>query len=232
MERVIFSWSSGKDSALALYELRKNKDIQVTALLTTLTEGYDRVSMHGVRRILLQEQAAALGLPLVEIVISQQASNEEYEAKMHAALTAAQAQGVTAVAFGDIFLEDLRQYRQDNLARIGMQAIFPLWKRDTTELIQQMLQAGFKAIVTCVDTRVLGQEFAGREINPEFVAALPPAVDPCGENGEFHTFVFDGPIFHHRIALEPGEKVLRDNRFYFCDLVPDRKPGEKRILER
>jgi uncharacterized protein (TIGR00290 family) len=178
MERVIFSWSSGKDSALALYELRKNKDIQVTALLTTLTEGYDRVSMHGVRRVLLQEQAAALGLPLVEIVISQQASNEEYETKMHAALTAAQAQGVTAVAFGDIFLEDLRQYRQDNLARIGMQAIFPLWKRDTTDLVQQMLQAGFKAIVTCVDTRVLGQEFAGREINPEFVAALPPAVYP------------------------------------------------------
>ena len=220
MEKVIFSWSSGKDSALALYELRKDKQIEVTALLTTVTQDYERVSMHGVRRALLLQQAAALRLPLIEVLISKQATNEEYEQKMQETLTAARVSGVTAVVFGDIFLEDLRQYREENLARIGIQAIFPLWKRDTRALVLEFMQAGFKAITTCVDTHALGEEFAGREINAQFVADLPPQVDPCGENGEFHTFVYAGPIFNHPIGLELGEKVLRDNRFYYCDLVP------------
>jgi uncharacterized protein (TIGR00290 family) len=218
MEKVLFSWSSGKDSALALYELQKNKDYEVIALLTTVTAGYERISMHGVRRELLVQQAAALGYPLTEIVIPQKATNEQYEDQMRRALAGYQGQGVNCVAFGDIFLEDLRAYREKNLAQVGMQGIFPLWKRDTRELVHELGRTGFKAIITCVDTQALGKEYAGREINENFLEGLPENVDPCGENGEFHTFVYDGPNFSRRIAVEPGEKVLREDRFYYCDL--------------
>ncbi len=218
MEKVLFSWSSGKDSALALYELQKNKDVEVVALLTTITAGYDRISMHGVRRELLKQQAAAIGLPLTEIKIPQKATNEEYEEQMRLTLAAYQAQGVNCVAFGDIFLEDLRAYREKNLARIGMQGIFPLWKRDTRELVLELSHTGFKAIITCVDTQALAKEYAGREINEKFLEELPEKVDPCGENGEFHTFVYDGPNFKWEVAFETGEKVLREDRFYYCDL--------------
>ncbi|MGD0003143.1 MAG: diphthine--ammonia ligase [Anaerolineaceae bacterium] len=220
MQKVLFSWSTGKDSALALYEMQKRKDIEIVALITTVTDDYERVSMHGVRRVLLRQQADAIGLPLREIGISKNASNDEYENKMQQLLVAAQSEGVTLVVFGDIFLEDLRKYREEKLAQLGMQAIFPLWKRDSLALAGEMIRLGFKAIVTCVDTHVLGQEFSGREVDQHFLQDLPEKIDPCGENGEFHTFAYAGPIFHHSIAFEIGEKVLRDNRFYYCDLLP------------
>jgi uncharacterized protein (TIGR00290 family) len=220
MEKVLFSWSTGKDSALALYELQKRKDIEITALITTVTDEYDRVSMHGVRRELLRRQAASIGLPLREIGITKNASNEEYENKMRQLLVAAQAEGVTSVVFGDIFLEDLRKYREEKLAQIGMQAIFPLWKRDTQTLAGELIRLGFEAIVTCVDTQVLGQEFSGRVVDQRFLADLPEKIDLCGENGEFHTFAYAGPIFRKPISFEVGEKVLREDRFYYCDLLP------------
>ncbi len=220
MEKVLFSWSSGKDSALALYELQKSRDIEVVALLTTITEGYDRISMHGVRQELLKQQAEAIGLPLEEVKIPQKATNDEYEERMCKTLSAYQAKGVNSVAFGDIFLEDLRAYREKNLARIGMRGIFPIWKRETRGLVTELCRLGFKAIITCVDTQVLGKEFAGRQISEQFLEELPLHVDACGENGEFHTFVYDGPIFIRRIAFELGDKVLREDRFYFYDLKP------------
>jgi uncharacterized protein (TIGR00290 family) len=220
MEKVLFSWSTGKDSAMALYEMQKRSDVEVVALITTVTNEYDRVSMHGVRRELLHRQAAAIGLPLREIEITKNASNDEYEDKMRRLLVAAQAEGVTSVVFGDIFLEDLRKYREDNLSQLGMQAIFPLWKRDTQSLVGDLVRLGFKAIVTCVDTQVLGPQFSGREVDQQFLEDLPEKIDPCGENGEFHTFTYAGPIFHHPIAIAIGEKVLRNNRFYYCDIEP------------
>ena len=218
MEKVLFSWSTGKDSALAYNELQKRNEFEVVALTTTVTDDYDRVSMHGVRRELLHQQAAALSLPLREIGISKNASNDEYENKMQQVLVSAQAEGVTSVVFGDIFLEDLRKYREEKLAQLGMRGIFPLWKRDTHELASEMINLGFKAIVTCVDTQVLGQEFSGRLIDTQFLHDLPEKIDPCGENGEFHTFAYAGPIFRQPIGFEVGEKVLRNDRFYYCDL--------------
>jgi len=221
MESVLVSWSGGKDSALALYEILKTKSYQVSALVTTVTEDYDRISMHGVRRILLERQAAALGFPLETVLISKNASNEEYEAKMGQVLAKYRATGVNAVIFGDIFLEDLRKYREAKLATLDMRGIFPIWKRNTTELARSLATLGFKAITTCVDTNVLGGQFVGRVIDGEFLSELPPTVDACGENGEFHSFVYDGPIFREKISFTTGEVVLRDNRFCFCDLVPD-----------
>jgi uncharacterized protein (TIGR00290 family) len=218
MEKVLFSWSTGKDSALALHELQKRNEFDILALITTVTDDYNRVSMHGVRRELLHQQAAALGLPLREIGISKNASNDEYENKMQQVLVSAQAEGATAVVFGDIFLEDLRKYREEKLAQLGLRGIFPLWKRDTHALASEMIDLGFKAIVTCVDTQVLGQEFSGRLIDTQFLQDLPEKIDPCGENGEFHTFAYAGPIFRQPIGFEVGEKVLRDGRFYYCDL--------------
>jgi len=220
MEKVLLSWSSGKDSALALYEILRSQDYQVAALLTTVTEEYDRVSMHGVRRVLLEQQAKALGLPLHQVILTPDAANEEYELRMREALLHYQAEGVSAVVFGDIFLADLRRYREENLARMGMKAVFPLWQRDTVALIQRWLALGFRAVTTCVDTAALGREFVGREIDQPFLASLPATVDPCGENGEFHSFVYDGPVFASRIRFEGGETVLRDNRFYYRDLIP------------
>ena len=188
-------------------------------LLTILTEDYDRVSMHGVRRSLLQRQAESLHLPLQQIFISKKASNEEYETKMQAMLAKFRKAGVSSVIFGDIFLEDIRKYREDNLSKIGMKAIFPIWQRNTAQLAQTFVDLGFKAIVTCIDSKVLSKTFAGRIINEHFLAEIPPNVDPCGENGEFHSFVFDGPIFKSRISYTIGQIVSRDS-FYFCDLVP------------
>jgi uncharacterized protein (TIGR00290 family) len=221
MEKILFSWSSGKDSALALQEIQRGGQYEVVALLTTLTQDYDRVSMHGVRRVLLEAQAAALGLPLEKIWIGRNASNQVYETQMRIVLERYQAEGVQKVAFGDLFLEDIRKYRQANLAKIGMCPIFPLWGQNTRALAQQLIREGFRSVVTCVDTQVLAPEFAGREIDAAFLADLPPAIDPCGENGEFHTFVYAGPIFAQPIRFSLGEKVLRDNRFYFTDLIDE-----------
>jgi uncharacterized protein (TIGR00290 family) len=220
MEKILFSWSSGKDSALALQEIQRGGQYEIVALLTTLTQDYDRVSMHGVQRGLLEAQAAVLGLPLEKVWIGRNASNQDYETQMRAVLERYQAEGVQRVAFGDLFLEDIRKYRQANLAQIGMCPIFPLWGKNTRGLAQQMLREGFRSVVTCVDTQVLAPEFAGREIDAAFLIDLPPTVDPCGENGEFHTFVYAAPIFAQPIRFSLGEKVLRDNRFYFADLIP------------
>jgi uncharacterized protein (TIGR00290 family) len=225
-EPILFCWSGGKDSAMALYTLLQRNDVCVTALLTTVTEGYERISMHGVRRELLLRQAESIGLPLHEVRIPPQCVNPIYEARMEEALRAHYDQGVRKVAFGDIFLEDLRSYREKNLARIGMTALFPIWKRDTHELIQFFHAQLFRAIAACVDPKVLGPSFAGRELDESFFRDLPPAADPCGENGEFHTFVFDGPIFHFPIPVRTGEVVNRDG-FVFCDLMPAMEEATK-----
>lgn len=204
---------------MALYELLQGQEYHVVALLTTVTQGYDRISMHGVRQTLLDAQVSALGVPLEKIYISQKASNEEYEEMMRALLEKYKDSGVSAVVFGDLFLEDVRKYRQDNLASVGMGAIFPLWKRDTRQLAKTFVDLGFRAMTTCVDTQMLGKEFAGRELDRQFFKDLPEQVDPCGENGEYHTFVYDGPIFRQAVRFSLGESVLREARFYYCDLI-------------
>jgi len=218
-EDVLFCWSGGKDSAMALHALQSAQNHRVTALLTTVTEGFDRISMHGVRRVLLERQAESIGLPLHAVLVPPQSVNAIYELRMKEALEEHFAVGVRRVAFGDIFLEDLRIYREQNLAQIGMQALFPIWKRDSRELAHDFLRLGFQAITVCVDPRILDSSFVGRILDESFFADLPPGVDPCGENGEFHTFVFDGPVFQTPVRFAPGEKVLRDG-FYFCDLLP------------
>jgi uncharacterized protein (TIGR00290 family) len=225
-EPILFCWSGGKDSAMALHVLLQQPHLRVTALLTTVTEGYERISMHGVRRELLAQQAESIGLPLHEVRIPPQCVNPVYEARMEEALRVHLDLGVRKVAFGDIFLEDLRAYREKNLARIGMTALFPIWKRDTRELIRSFHAEHFRAIAVCVDPKVLGRRFAGCELDPSFFADLPPGVDPCGENGEFHTFVFDGPIFRWPIPVRTGEVVDRDS-FIFCDLLPEMEEAAK-----
>jgi uncharacterized protein (TIGR00290 family) len=215
---ILFCWSGGKDSAMALHALRQD-NIPIAALLTTVTETYDRISMHGVRRELLVQQAQSIGLPLHEVRIPPQCVNPIYEARMEEALRIHYDAGVRIVAFGDIFLEDLRAYREKNLARIGMTALFPIWKRDPRELIRSFHAAKFRAIAACVDPKVLDRSFAGRELDASFFRDLPAVVDPCGENGEFHTFVFDGPIFRYPIPVTIGDVVERDC-FIYCDLLP------------
>ena len=219
MEKVLFAWSGGKDSAISLYEIQRSEKYEIAALLTTITDGYDRVSMHGVPRTLVERQAHSVGLPIEEVFISRTSSNEEYGSKMARVLTKFKQAGVSSVVFGDIFLKDVRKYREDNLSQVGMKGIFPLWGRDTTELTRSFIALGFRAIITCIDSRVLDRRFIGRTFDEHFLAELPLNVDPGGENGEFHSFVFDGPIFKERIAYTLGESVLRDS-FYFCDLLP------------
>jgi uncharacterized protein (TIGR00290 family) len=224
---ILFCWSGGKDSCLALHKLRRDPHYEVVALLTTVTETYDRISMHGVRRVLLEQQAAALGLPLEVVTIPPQCINATYEARMEQTLARYKLRGVLHSAFGDIFLEDLRTYREQNLARIGMEAVFPIWRRPTDELVREFINLRFRAVTACVDPRVLAPSFAGREINSQFLADLPAGVDPCGENGEFHSFVFDGPDFSAPIDFHIGELVLRDG-FCFCDLLPaNSQKGER-----
>jgi uncharacterized protein (TIGR00290 family) len=219
-DRVLVSWSGGKDIAFALHKLDQDSRYEVVALLTTVTAGYDRISMHGVRRGLLESQAQSLGYPLEEIMIPQQCTDEEYQRLMGTALQKFSHLGIRGVVFGDLFLEDVRSYREERLGRIGMQGIFPLWGMDTSEAARVFIELGFRAIVVCVDTDVLDGAYVGREFDRQFLADLPAGIDPCGENGEFHTFVYDGPPFSARIKLKRGRKVLRDGRFYYCDLVP------------
>jgi uncharacterized protein (TIGR00290 family) len=225
-EPILFCWSGGKDSAMALQALLQRSDIQIAALLTTVTEGYERISMHGVRRDLLERQAQSIGLPLHEVRIPPQCVNPVYETRMEAALRLYLEKGVRKVAFGDIFLEDLRAYREKNLARVGMTSIFPIWKRDTRELIRSFHASGFRAVAVCVDPKILAPSFAGRELDESFFRDLPPHADPCGENGEFHTFVFDGPIFHSPISVRTGEIVNRDG-FVFCDIFEEMEKATK-----
>ncbi|MFW6125668.1 MAG: diphthine--ammonia ligase [Chloroflexota bacterium] len=216
---LLMAWSGGKDSALALYEVQQRLQQQVVSLLTTITSDYDRVSMHGIRRSLVEQQAEHLGLSLHEVFIGKEATNEEYETKMEASLITFQHEGVSSVVFGDVHLQDVRRYREDNLAKVGMTALFPLWGRNPASVTGAFLQLGFKAIVTCVDARVLDRSFCGRMLDESFISNLPAHVDPCGENGEFHSFVFDGPAFLAPVPFRVGEVVERNSLFY-CDLLP------------
>jgi uncharacterized protein (TIGR00290 family) len=219
-EKTILSWSGGKDSALALYEVQMSRDCEIVALLTTITEGYDRSSMHGIRRSLIEQQADVVGVPLEKVPLSRVSSNEEYESRMREILERYKARGVSSVVFGDIFLEDVRRYREDKLASIGMKGVFPLWGKETAGLARTFLGLGFKAVITCVDSEQMDPSHAGRAFDEQMLTSLPTSVDPCGENGEFHSFVHDGPIFRHPILFSKGEVVLREERFAYCDLIP------------
>lgn len=231
--KAIFNWSSGKDSALALYKTLQEDQFEITSLLTSINEEFQRISMHGVHVSLLEQQAKSLGFPLIKMELPKEPSMEEYREIMSKTMSTIQSQGITHSIFGDIFLEDLRKYREDQLKSIGMNGVFPLWKIDTTDLIHEFLELGFKTVVTCVNETYLDKSFAGRIIDHDFIKDLPENVDPCGENGEFHTFTFDGPIFKNPIDFEVGETVKKtypkpqtdENEetgeyvFWFCDLI-------------
>jgi uncharacterized protein (TIGR00290 family) len=213
------AWSSGKDSAWALHVIRQSGEFEVVALLTTVNQTYSRVAMHAVRESLVEMQAAAAGLPLVKVPIPSPCTNEIYEQAMGAAMVRARAEGVWHVIFGDLFLEDIRAYREKQLDDCGMTPVFPLWGRNTRELAEGMIAHGVSAYLTCVDPQKLDRSFAGRRFDAEFLNALPSSVDPCGENGEFHTFANDGPMFGHSIPITAGEIVERDG-FVFADFLP------------
>ena len=224
MERtqVILSWSGGKDSSLALAALRSDPRVEVVALQTSVTRGYDRISIHGVRRALLEAQAAAARLPLLEVALEPACSNEAYEAAFHAGLAAARERfpRCETIAFGDLFLEEVRAYRERLLAPTGVRPLFPLWGEDTTALAAAFVARRFEARLVCVDTTQLGAEFTGRPFDARLLHDLPSTVDPCGERGEFHTFVWRAPVFAHDVPIETGEVVLREERFAYCDLLP------------
>jgi len=213
------AWSSGKDSAWALHTVRQSAEFEVVALLTTVNEKYSRVAMHAVRESLLDMQADAAGLPLVKVPIPSSCTNEIYEHAMGEAMERAKAEGVTHVIFGDLFLEDVRAYREKQLARCDVTPVFPLWGRDTRQLAEEMIAGGLSAYLTCVDPRKLDRSFAGRKFDAELLRTLPTDVDPCGENGEFHSFVNDGPMFKQAIPVTPGKIVERDG-FVFADFLP------------
>jgi uncharacterized protein (TIGR00290 family) len=216
------SWSSGKDSAMALYKILKSNEFEIVAIVTTVSESFHRVSMHGVREELLDQQAASIGFVLEKVRIPYPCPNEVYERKMTESLRRYKLRGVSHAIFGDLFLEDIRRYRERNLAQVGIIPIFPVWKENTTALARAILSVGFRAIVTCVDSKKLDPKFAGRYFDESFLDEIPANVDPCGENGEFHSFVFDGPIFRKRIEVTVGKRVLRDG-FQFVDIVVPRK---------
>ncbi|MCK4428921.1 MAG: diphthine--ammonia ligase [Candidatus Aenigmarchaeota archaeon] len=217
-EKIIFSWGSGKDSVLSLYELRKTGKYETVALLTTISKEFNRVSFHGVPAILVEKQADSIGIPIDKIILTASSSVEEYASKLEETLLKYKKRRIKKIVYGDIFLEDLREFRIKCLDKMGMEGIFPLWKRNTKELIETFINLGFKAITTSVDSKVLDKSFVGRMIDKNFLNDLPENVDPCGENGEFHTFVFDGPIFREKINFSIGKIVLRDS-FYYCDLI-------------
>ncbi|HSS37273.1 MAG TPA: ATP-binding protein [Polyangia bacterium] len=219
LTKTLLAWSSGKDSAWSLHVLRAAGEVEVVGLLTTINEAFDRVAMHAVRTELLRAQAAAAGLPLWPVPIPWPCSNAAYEAAMTAALERARGDGIEAVAFGDLFLEDIRRYREERMAPTGLKPLFPLWGRPTGPLAREMIAGGLRARLTCVDPRNLDARFAGRDFDEALLAELPPAVDPCGERGEFHTFAYDGPMFAHAVPIRSGEVVTRDG-FVFADLVP------------
>jgi len=244
-EKVVFCWSGGKDSALALYKLMQAGRYEVVSLLTTCNEHFQRVSMHGVRLELLEQQARAIGLPLETVFVSRRSSNDEYQQKMAECLLALKSRGVTGCVFGDIFLEDLRRWREENLARIGLRGLFPIWKVDSRELVREFIALGFGSVICCVNDAYLDETALGRNIDSEFINSLPADVDPCGENGEFHSFAFAGPIFRQPVKFKVGEKIYRPveqthpgsaphpspvcpmpgarltKGFWFCDLLSD-----------
>ncbi|HEX8016547.1 MAG TPA: diphthine--ammonia ligase [Flavobacterium sp.] len=241
-KKALFNWSSGKDSALALYKILQNPDFKIECLLTSVNQQYQRISMHGVRVELLEDQAKSINLPLKIMQIPEMPTMEVYENVMTETLSELKKGGITHSVFGDIFLEDLRKYREDKLAQIGFEGVFPIWNIPTTDLIQEFIRLGFKTIVVCVNERYLDKSFVGRIIDQDFINDLPENVDVCGENGEFHTFTFDGPIFSETINFEIGETVYRkyekpksqessntacdtnasdafDYGFWYCDLI-------------
>jgi uncharacterized protein (TIGR00290 family) len=218
-KKILLSWSSGKDSAWTLHVLRQRDDFEIAGLLTTINTEFQRVAMHGTRRALLEAQAQAAGLPLWEVPLPWPCSNEQYEQAMSAACAAAVEQGICGVAFGDLFLEDVRRYREDRLRGTGLEPLFPIWGLDTRELIAEMLDAGLRARIVCLDPAKLPADFAGCDLSRDLLRRLPAAVDPCGENGEFHTFAHAGPMFSRPIAIESGESVTRDG-FIFADVLP------------
>lgn len=223
MENVCLAWSGGKDSSLALHRLQAGwlgANCRVTHLLTTVTEPYQRVSMHGVRRSLLQAQARSAGLELIEVMIPAPCPMEAYDRLMGAAMVQARAAGVRRIAFGDLFLADIRAYRENRLEQAGMEAVFPLWGEDTRQLAEAFIARGFKANLVCVDTEQLDPSFVGRPFDAALLSDLPPGVDPCGERGEFHTFVWDGPIFFAPIRHCLGPVEDR-GRFHYCELLPE-----------
>jgi uncharacterized protein (TIGR00290 family) len=215
---IVFSWSGGKDSSLSLYEIQKSGKHEITSLITTVTKEYNRVSMHGLLNLLLEKQSESLNIPVEKVFIPKNASNDEYESKFKEVLLRFKELGINQVVFGDLFLEDIKKYRETLLGQIEMKCLFPIWKLDTAKLAQEFIDMGFKAVIICVDSNVLDGEFAGREFNEQFLNDLPAGIDPCGENGEFHTFTYDGPIFNNPIDHRLGEIVLRDERFYYCDI--------------
>jgi uncharacterized protein (TIGR00290 family) len=217
LKRALVSWSGGKDCAWALERLR-GSDVEIVALLTTINEHFDRVAMHGVRRELVEEQSRSIGVPLWIAPLPWPCSNERYEEVMATMCRRAVDAGIDSVVFGDLFLEDVRAYRVRMLAPTGLEPLFPLWQTPTAALAREMLARGLRARIACIDRRVLDRSFAGREYDASFLADLPPGTDPCGENGEFHSFVYDGPMFHHAIAIEPGE-FHEDGDFTFADLL-------------
>ena len=224
MKKAIFAWSGGKDSALALSYILAQKEFEVLGLMTTLNKNFKRISMHGVKEEILDQQAKAIGIPLIKMWV-QEGSYEEYERQMEMVLFEYKSKGVTHVIFGDIFLEDLKEYRDNNLSKVGLKGHYPLWKRDTTELIEEFLSKGFKTITCCINDQYLKEEDSGVEITKQWINALPNEVDPCGENGEFHTFCFDGPIFLTPMNISIGEKVYKplDEKF----IKPQKGPYTK-----
>ena len=219
MKRVLISWSSGKDCAWALHRLRQRSDMEIVGLLTTINSEFDRVAMHGTRRSILEAQAAASRLPLWSIPLPWPCSNEIYEQRMAEACHRAVAEGVDAIAFGDLFLRDVRSYRERQLAPTGLEPLFPLWEIPTSDLARDMITGGLRAKLVCVDSRQLDPAFAGRDFDAALLHDLPAGIDPCGERGEFHSCVYDGPMFAHPVALEPGEIVDRDG-FIYADFMP------------
>lgn len=242
MNKTYFNWSTGKDSALALYKMLQDSNFSIDLLVTTTNNDFQRVSMHGLREELLEKQTESIGLPLHKIPFSANVTMDDYSATMKSEMGFLKEKGYTHGVFGDIFLEDLKAYRDTKLSEVGIKGVYPLWKQNTKELLKEFLELGFKAITVCVNAKLLGEEFVGRTIDEQFIKDLPQNVDPCGENGEFHTFVFDGPIFSKPIEFEIGEKVLRsytlhkneddnchqskqkqknyDTSFWYCDLIP------------
>jgi uncharacterized protein (TIGR00290 family) len=219
MKRILLSWSSGKDSAWALHLLRQNPEWRVEALVTTFNSAADRVAMHAVRRALVEEQARSAELPLWQVELPWPCSNAQYEEIMRGTCRRAVAEGITDIAFGDLYLEDIRAYRERQLEGSGLKPLFPVWKIPTRQLAADMVASGIRAKITCVDASQLDLSFAGREFDQEFIGSLPPTADPCGENGEFHTFVYEAPAFTHPIAVKTGEIVERDG-FIFADVLP------------
>lgn len=229
-KKAVLNWSGGKDCNFALHVLKQRQDIDIAALLTSVNTSTDRISMHGVRRSLLMKQSEAVGIPLNTLEIPEVISMDDYDLLMNEKMKELQFHGITHSVFGDIFLEDLRVYRENRLAEVNIEGVFPLWKQNTLELASDFMDAGFKAIIVCVDANKLNKDFVGREFDRSFILDLPKEVDPCGENGEFHSFVYDGPTFNFPVDFTVGEKVLKEypgektgigsHAFWYCDLKP------------